>query len=69
MNEQIKDIMAQAKVQVDEQWPKGEAAPIFEELLSEFKELITYVAGEYYGFDPNDEYTLQRTIDDLMSII
>ena len=69
MNEQIKNIMAQAKAQVDEQQPNGEAAPIFEELLSEFKELITYVAGEYYGHNPNDKYAVQRTIDELMSII
>lgn len=68
MSEQIKNIMAQAKAQVDEQWPNGEAAPIFEELLSEFKELITYVAGEYYGINPNDKYEVQAVIDELMRI-
>lgn len=68
MSEQVKTIMAQAKAQVDEQWPNGEEAPIFEELYSEFKKLITYVAGEYYGINPNDKNGVQAVIDELMRI-
>lgn len=68
MSEQIKNIMAQAKAQVDEQWPNGEYAPIFEELHSEYKKLITYVASEYYGINPNDKNEVQAVINELMRI-
>lgn len=68
MSEQIKNIMVQAKAQVDEQWPNGEEAPIFEELYSDFKELITYIAGTYYGINPSDKNAVQGIINELMRI-
>ena len=68
MEKQIAELMAKAKAQVDEQWPEGEEAPIFEELLAQFKDLLVYVAGEYYGFSPSDKAGVQCVINEMMRI-
>ena len=66
MEKQITELMAKAKAQVDEQWPEGEEAPIFEELLAQFKDLMVYVASEYYG--SSDKYAVQCAINEMMRI-
>ena len=68
MEKQITELMARAKAQVDEQWPEGEEAPVFEELLVQFKDLLVYVAGEYYGFSPSDKEGVQCAINEMMRI-
>lgn len=68
MEKQITELMARAKAQVDERWPEGEEAPVFEELRAQFKDLLVYVAGEYYGFSPSDKHAVQCAINDMMRI-
>ena len=71
MEKEIKEIIEMAKTQVDENWPDGEDAPIFENLITQFTDLMVYVASKYYGFngfDPANRDMVVQTIINMMGL-
>lgn len=69
MEKQIEEIIEMAKAQVDENWPNGEDAPTFENLLSQFTDLMVYVAGKYYGFNGNDPANRDMVISTIINMM
>lgn len=69
MEKEIKEIMDMAKAQVDENWPNGEDAPIFENILTQFTDLMVYVAGKYYGFNGNDPANNEMVISTIINMM
>lgn len=69
MEKEIKEIMEMAKTQVDENWPNGEDAPIFENILTQFTDLMVYVAGKYYGFNGNDSANRDMVVSTIINMM
>ena len=69
MEKEIEKIIEMAKAQVDENWPNGEGAPIFENILSQFTDLMVYVAGTYYGFNGNDPTNSDMVISTIINMM
>lgn len=69
MEKEITEIIEMAKAQVDENWPNGEGAPIFENILTNFTDLMVYVAGKYYGFNGNDPANRDMVISTIINMM
>lgn len=69
MEKEIKEIIEMAKTQVDENWPDGEDAPIFENLLTQFTDLMVYVASKYYGFNGFDPANMDMVVQTIINMM
>ena len=69
MEKEITEIIEMAKAQVDENWPNGDGAPTFENLLTQFTDLMVYVAGKYYGFNGNDPANRDMVISTIINMM
>lgn len=69
MEKEITEIIEMAKAQVDENWPNGEGAPIFENVISQFTDLMVYAAGKYYGFNGNDPANRDLVISTIIDMM
>ena len=60
--DEITSMLKAVRDEVYKQWPDGEDSPLFEQLLSESKELFYDIASNFYGNPVNDKEAAEAVI-------
>lgn len=64
-HEMVKELIEIAKDEIAHEWPEGEFATMFEDLLSQFRDLLIFVSSEYRCCDPNDPHEIDLNAVDM----